>query len=1341
MADFVNRVHVSPGIYASEQVDMKTAANSIGITKLAAVGETLKGPAFQPYWIHSPKEFSSVFGGTSTKKFPGSNYPQYELPYIANEYLKKGTELCVVRTLGVSGYNAGPAWAITGKKSSDSGATEYVIAILRSRGGYKYRPEFISTTGEDGCPCKTGNDSIIYDVGERATVVSCGAPLTYNMGAVSLSPYTSLYSDGTECTSYSLGGTVGGFSASYGDYGRFTINCIVGPSDKDVDTITSGDTEYVMHIPVSLNKSDKDYILNVLGQTNNDGDMPLYVESLYDVAWSDLVINQGYNEISQSLTKYNVGYVADYGGLLPVNGILTTHPQELKKKDVGKRFLYSQANGSPSSVDYYVFDYKKGIPEIKDNPAPGESGINLYKTDTCVDGHIYTVVQITDDGGKKYYVYRAYSQESTSHLNGDEKITARDMLLTATDTDESESKHGMIVYNEEDGLYYREVREFGGITEETTITKEVPTVGYNMVGSGEITEDSQYVINPSDLLSPEKTPGYTKGGETSTSEVYISFGDNFNVYEINFESPRYRSQQMSSNGQCVRDDSLDMFCVRIPIGATAQEPVALQFMGSQKKIKIYTNFSSGEFGEEVEINTQDMPRGYKYNSDGENTIFSATTEYIYIPSLVKSGTSYDEPTCQPKFNISIFTIDTEEIVGYQYTIVNKEVDNGLYKLSTDKLYEIEDKTTASHFGETEINVYTNYIVDVTPITCDLNNYKSGYRYSSTPWVVSNAKGDAKHIELNKLFRFHTISDGDCSVTDVKVSIENIRPDSGEFDVVVRGYDDSDSSSVVLESFRKCTMGTDKKSIAYKIGTMDGQYESKSKYITVEVIQTTSTKNSVPAGFLGYPVPNYDGAEIVSGGKKNVKIAPISYNKIYNENIQKRKQYFGVSELAGYDYDFFSFKGNMATIEDPLFVTNGFHLDCRLNEKSYGNSAEVPTITVDGVSGYVFDTVSVNERTSTLQNTPIIASENDMAGSIYEDVKLRKFTMVFAGGFDGWDVYRESRTNTDDFSYSNYGGNINTKTGQGRGFDIFTDASSYGIDGRAITSDYYATLAGISMLKNPEEVDINLLATPGIDTLNNTKLVEEVFNMLEDRADTFYIVSTPDKEAGASDYVDDIADVDEIVDDVVDKEIYSDYAATYYPWIKIEDNGEYVWLPATRDVVRNLAESDNTNTTMNLAPAGTTRGRVNAIRARKNLKNGESDALYEANINPVRTYAQEGLVIMGQKTLRKEDDLMNRVDVRRMVMRMRKLIAIGCLGLIFEPNDNNTVKAFKSIINGIMQIFVDNRAIEKWTMDVDDSQEARDRLELGAVIYIKPIRALEYITLNFVVTNNDVYFED
>lgn len=447
-----------------------------------------------------------------------------------------------------------------------------------------------------------------------------------------------------------------------------------------------------------------------------------------------------------------------------------------------------------------------------------------------------------------------------------------------------------------------------------------------------------------------------------------------------------------------------------------------------------------------------------------------------------------------------------------------------------------------------------------------------------------------------MFRFHTISDGSNSLNEVKVSIENIRPDLGQFDVVVRSYDDSDASSVVLERFSRCTMSHGKKYIGYMIGTIDGQYESKSKYMTVEVMDSGSAENSVPCGFLGYPIPRYDGETIAGGNKVNASMADIRYNLNYDEDKPMRKQYFGISDITGYDYDYFSFKGNMATLEDPNYVSHGFHLDCRVSKESYGNKEGMPSISVDGESGYVFDSVSVNARTSNMTNMPIITTEDGMLGSIYEDVKLRKFTMVFAQGFDGWDIYREQRSNTDDFSCANYKGYINRNDGVGYSFDTLNTENE--IEGAAITSDYYSTLAGVSLLKNPEEVDINLLATPGIDMVNNTKLVSEIFDILEDRADTLYIVTTPDKELGAGDYADEMQTVDETVLSVTDSGLHSGYAATYYPWVKIEDNGEYLYIPATRDVVRNMAESDNSNTTMNLAPAGLTRGRVNAIRARK-----------------------------------------------------------------------------------------------------------------------------------------------
>ena len=1247
MAESTNRVHVSPGIYMSEAVDMKAAANSLGITKLALVGETLKGPAFQPYWVGSPKEYASVFGGTSTKKFAGSNYPKYELPYIANDYLTKSNQLCVVRTLGFSGYNAGPAWLITGEKSN-AGQSEkkYVIAVLRARGSYKYRPEYAKMS-DDGCTCQSAYDSLTYDVGEAKTVASCNAPKSYNMDTVRLDEYYSLNSEGTQCTSFNLNGTAAGFSASYGDLGRFTIKCLVEGEDNTTPRPSVASNEdlpkHEVSIPVSLNPSDKDYILKVLGTSNDDGDMPLFVESLYDVAWQDLVATQGYDTISKDLAKFNVGYAADYCGLDAVTGILTKHEGELSKKDFGKRYLYTTdlTDASPKYVKHYLFDYKTNAP-IKQETVAKLSVANAKLSEIHLEiGEMFEIAD-TDDNAK---------------------------------------------YN---GVWVNDFFESASIKE----LMNAPQVGGT---------STRYILRKGTELDTYKSATCENGHIYTVAQITDSNGTRHYVYKA------YKTDnlpEMDSDEKIKAEDRLLAF---------------METNETNRKGSIVYNYEDGLYykntGKPMAIWVGEVSNTmFTAAKSGSLSIDGANSSWV-----LRGGESNPTETIERNAN-GTWSVE----IGKKYQVTP---DKEYVEATRFKAYIYEEKN-----GKTVIKAM------IEPVACDLNDYKSAYRYSSTPWVVSNAKGDTNHIELNKLFRFHTISDGSNSVNEVKVSIENIRPDLGQFDVVVRPYNDTDASVSVLERFSKCTMASGKKFIGYMIGTLDGQYESKSKYITVEVADTSAAKNSVPAGFLGYSVPVYNAETIAENDNPNVYMAPIKYNTNYDEDKSKKKQYFGISDITGYDYDYFSFKGNMATIEDPEFTSHGFHLDCRLDKSSYGAGA--PKITVDGEEGYVFDTVSVNARTSSQPSTPIIAGENEMYGSIYEDIKLRKFTLVFANGFDGWDIYRDQRTNTDEFAYSSYKGYINKGDGIGYAFDTLNvDGSAYGIEGAAITSDYYSTLAGISMLKNPEEVDINLLATPGIDIINNSKLVGQIFDILEDRADTFYIVTTPDKESGAGDFADDIPEVDETVSDFEDTELHSGYAATYYPWVKIEDNGEYLYIPATRDVVRNIAESDNSNTTMNLAPAGLTRGKVKAIRARKNLKLAECDELYEANINPVRTYAQEGVVIMGQKTLRETDDLLNRIDVRRCVLRMRKLIAIGTLGLIFEPNDTTTVKSFKSIVNGIMDGFVKNRAISNWKMDVDESEEARDRLEIPATIYIKPLRALEYISISFVVTNNGAYFED
>ena len=135
----IRGTHSSPGVY-TQITDLSYAAKTLGITSLGLVGETEKGPAFEPIEVHNWNEFYARFGGTNPEQFKDSQYPKYELPYIAKSYLDASDKLHVCRVLGLSGYNAGPAWVIKATREKEEGETSApttAIAVLRSRGKYR----------------------------------------------------------------------------------------------------------------------------------------------------------------------------------------------------------------------------------------------------------------------------------------------------------------------------------------------------------------------------------------------------------------------------------------------------------------------------------------------------------------------------------------------------------------------------------------------------------------------------------------------------------------------------------------------------------------------------------------------------------------------------------------------------------------------------------------------------------------------------------------------------------------------------------------------------------------------------------------------------------------------------------------------------------------------------------------------------------------------------------------------------------------------------------------------------------------------------------------------------
>ena len=625
----------------------------------------------------------------------------------------------------------------------------------------------------------------------------------------------------------------------------------------------------------------------------------------------------------------------------------------------------------------------------------------------------------------------------------------------------------------------------------------------------------------------------------------------------------------------------------------------------------------------------------------------------------------------------------------------------------------QDSTTAVYVEEIYTNMLESYITDdkVRGINLTLVNYSNSfddyieeYQPAVTPYVVSEVRGS----NLIRLFRLWTISDGNSANEEFKISIQNIKPDDKEFDLVIRSFNDTDANPQFLEKYSRCTM--DKSSNNYigrRIGTLDGEFTANSNYVLVEFDEENDYSDAFPAGFVGFPVRDSD-----ANGNTGVQNPSILYKNTYSVFEKKRKFYLGLSDTVGIDQDFFDYKGKPDSTSTSIWTatTKGFHMD---------SGATQTTIDGIGIPSYTFEVGNAEFRT-----------DAGISGTDYEAINARKFTFAPYGGFDGWDIFRTKRTNQDTYAING------TKGGLGLTNGVFSNkALTTGENG--ITSDYYAYFEAMRTFANPESININVFSTPGIDTFNNTNLVEETIEMVEqDRSDSIYIVTTPDTDSAGA-----VLDVEDVAGQL-DGQFDSNYTATYWPWIQINDaeNNQLVWIPPTRDVVRNIALTDNIAFPW-FAVAGVQRGDVDGIKARKNLTLDEKDVLYANRVNPIATFASEGVKIWGNKTMQEADTALNRINVRRLLLQARKLISAVSIRLLFEQNDDIVRQQFLAQVNPILDNIRSERGLTDFRVVLDDNPEQYDRNELNGRIFLKPTRSLEFINIEFVLTPTGASFDN
>ncbi len=311
--------------------------------------------------------------------------------------------------------------------------------------------------------------------------------------------------------------------------------------------------------------------------------------------------------------------------------------------------------------------------------------------------------------------------------------------------------------------------------------------------------------------------------------------------------------------------------------------------------------------------------------------------------------------------------------------------------------------------------------------------------------------------------------------------------------------------------------------------------------------------------------------------------------------------------------------------------------------------------------------------------------------------------AISGGFGG-----ANGSNIPANGAANYYENINNTNTQG------IPASG------GVVADY---TDAIKLLKNKDAYQFKYIVAPGLNKSQHSNTVSQLITMVQERGDTMAVVDMVPYGQQLSEAISNASTTD------------TSYAATYWPWAQTVDNqtGQPIWVPASTLSPAAYAFNDGATYPW-FAPAGVTRGSMSYVtRVERNLTQLNRDALYVENVNPLATFPQQGVVIFGQKTLQKQPNALDRVNVRRLLVELINNIGAIANTLVFEQNTQATRNDFLSQVNPYLSSVQQNEGLSEFRVVMDDTNNTPqnvDNNQLIGQIWIKPTRTAEFIALDF-----------
>jgi len=667
------------------------------------------------------------------------------------------------------------------------------------------------------------------------------------------------------------------------------------------------------------------------------------------------------------------------------------------------------------------------------------------------------------------------------------------------------------------------------------------------------------------------------------------------------------------------------------------------------------------------------------------------------------------------------------------------------------------------------------------------NFEDRYSHAKSPYFTSQKFGGKTY----DLFKLHALDDGPSSSTKIKVSIKNIKPSAsdvdkfGTFDLVIRRFQDIDADVMALESFSGLSLDPsspryiariigdrytyfdfDKKESSQKLITA-GNYPPKSSYVRVEMSDALKAgqvpDDALPVGYRGPSHLVTSGSTMLAGvgtSAQNFEEAGDRIKELHELPIPMRENiYTGESPSR--------------VVQSSLFWGVQFESKFRLGHPNAGKEIDniIPNMTryfptfqtsnlnfqvgdnagAANINGSVLDSDKFNNNSFSLENIKIVTGSDGVADSSQwmsasyvrdgniskdDDSKTRrlkvsdltvsgnrnfcKFTTILQGGFAGTDMFNKDRRK------------LNNNAARREMTDSLLQG---GVAGPTVASFRQA----IDIIGNKSDIDIKLLAIPGI---RHEAVTDYAIDAVESRFDAMYIMDVEDYDVDNQVVTSSIQNVSvkNTVSSFTDRALDTSFAAAYFPDVTTADpsNGVIVRVPPSVVVLGAFSLNDTVGHPW-FAPAGFARSSLGSvIETTVKFNQANLDTIYDADINPLATpVVGRGMVVWGQKTLLRAQSSLDRVNVRRLLIEVRRQVRAVANTLLFEPNRSSTLSRFESLVTPILQSVQDRSGLTRYKVVIDTTTTTQSDVENNTIrgkVFLQPTRTAEFISLDFVVAN-------